>query len=482
MKLTCWSLMLVFFVSVLHAQTETASSFALNLDSCATKSSTKEIIVGDINLEGNTTTKDKILFREITFRSGDTLNCREFCEKIVQSRQNLLNRSIFNFVQMDTLHDANFSQVIHVNVSVIERWYIWPLPIFELADRNFNAWWETKDFRRANYGVFLTYNNFRGRLEQLKVLLRAGYNQNYYLLYEVPYITEAQNLGLGIQMGYSLSREVPYLTMDNKQLFYRAVDSYARKEFYASLKVSYRDGIHTSHSLSMGYEKSKYADTLLDLNPDFVESREGKYQMIHINYYFKRDFRDSKPYPLNGYYWDVDFHQYGFGLMPDEPLISTLKTTFDIYRPISKRWFWASSVTARITGSDFQPYFMQKALGYGNDFIRSYELYVIDGKSHALLKSNLKFALVQPTMRQLPLIKSDKFGKIHFAAYLNWLFDIGYAHNPKSNPTNNFQNKLLYGTGIGLDLVTYYDLVWRFETSVNQYGSAGFFIHFVAPI
>ena len=40
----------------------------------------------------------------------------------------------------------------------------------------------------------------------------------------------------------------------------------------------------------------------------------------------------------------------------------------------------------------------------------------------------------------------------------------------------------VFGTGIGIDFVTYYDKVIRFEYGVNDMGETGLFIHFVAPI
>ena len=47
---------------------------------------------------------------------------------------------------------------------------------------------------------------------------------------------------------------------------------------------------------------------------------------------------------------------------------------------------------------------------------------------------------------------------------------------------NFLDNKFIFGTGIGLDFVTYYDKVLRLEYGVNDMGETGLFIHFVAPI
>jgi hypothetical protein len=40
----------------------------------------------------------------------------------------------------------------------------------------------------------------------------------------------------------------------------------------------------------------------------------------------------------------------------------------------------------------------------------------------------------------------------------------------------------LGGAGIGIDMVTYYDIVLRFEYSVTRQGDRGFFISFEADI
>ena len=49
-------------------------------------------------------------------------------------------------------------------------------------------------------------------------------------------------------------------------------------------------------------------------------------------------------------------------------------------------------------------------------------------------------------------------------------------------PTSFLDNKFIFGTGIGLDFVTYYDKVLRLEYGINDMGETGLFIHFVAPI
>ena len=66
--------------------------------------------------------------------------------------------------------------------------------------------------------------------------------------------------------------------------------------------------------------------------------------------------------------------------------------------------------------------------------------------------------------------------------YLNIFSDIAYVEDNQFQLNNSLSNELLFGSGIGLDLVTYYDKVLRLEYSMNKMKETGFFVHFIAPI
>ena len=81
------------------------------------------------------------------FREGDTI-----CDMDVvkQSRENLLNTALFNFVDFDWVDESVDSKAL--TISVVERWYLWPIPYLAYADRNLRSWWEAKDWTRLSYG------------------------------------------------------------------------------------------------------------------------------------------------------------------------------------------------------------------------------------------------------------------------------------------------------------------------------------------
>ena len=119
-----------------------------------------KIIVNKIIIEGNKITKDYIVLRELLLKEGDTLFVKDLSENIKKSSENVMNTSLFNFVTIMPEFDNNNG--VKIKIKLIERWYIWPIPEFNLADRNFNTWWKTKDFNRVNYGVDLTAYNLSG--------------------------------------------------------------------------------------------------------------------------------------------------------------------------------------------------------------------------------------------------------------------------------------------------------------------------------
>jgi hypothetical protein len=100
----------------------------------------------------------------------------------------------------------------------------------------------------------------------------------------------------------------------------------------------------------------------------------------------------------------------------------------------------------------------------------------------------MKFQLINiplinlPTQR-VPLLKGPQFNKAYFASYLTLFSDWGYVDAADPNTQNNFlANTPLWGYGVGIDMVFYYDAVIRFEYSFNQLNQKGFFLHFLADM
>ncbi|NQU34271.1 MAG: hypothetical protein HQ521_13655 [Bacteroidetes bacterium] len=437
------------------------------------------VVIKSITLEGNKITKDRIILREIEFEVGSILKVSTLDSLIIKSQQNLMNRSLFNFA---TITKSIESNECNVNVKVIERWYIWPIPILQFADRNINAWLDKKDFGRINYGIDLNIENFRGLMENFSIILQIGYDVKLGFKWKTPYLTKNQIFGIGIDGSVKLNHEVAFKTVNNEELFYNSPSGYAQRNITTSIDLTFRLKYNYLHGFSIRFNQFIFQDTIFKLNPDFASSVQ-EFNYFTIDYGFKLNFRDYNPYPLAGFYFDVSVSKKGFGVFGDEVNNISLNAKFDHYFNIYRRWYFAYNLSAQIANENQRlPYFIKSGLGYHPNDIRGYELFVVDGQQIGIVKSNLKFELLPRTTFKIKWIKSTKFSDAFIAMYLNIFFDLAYVSDIYANGINPLANQFLYGTGIGLDIISYYDVVLRLEGSVNKQNKTGFFISFVAPI
>lgn len=440
---------------------------------------TAKVIVGKISVSGDKITHKPIILRELEFSEGDELSEKELDKKILNSKQNLLNQSLFNFVYIDKKQNNN---IVDIEVRVIERWYIWPIPLIEYADRNINVWWKTKDFSRLNFGVDLRVENFRGRKEILNIIAKGGYDQLYSVDWQIPYLNEEQTFGMGFKGTYKLNHEIAVATLDNKFIYYKSNTYYARIMSSAGINLTYRPGYRYLHQLDISLYQQQVADSVLIVNPDYTYG-DNSYNYMKINYTYKQDYRDFKAYPLKGYYFDIQLTKIGFGIFSEDVNQIMMDVNVDHYFNIYKRLNFAYSLRGRLSyTNNFQPFFLTEGIGLNGFDLRGYELYVITGQNIGVFKSNLKFTIVPMKDFQIKWLKSEKFSKVFYGLYANIFFDMGYAKEKYHYQGNPLSNQLLWGTGVGLDFVTYYDIVIGLSYAINKQNKRGFYVSMVAPI
>ena len=108
-----------------------------------------------------------------------------------------------------------------MHVIVTERWYIWPVPILEYAERNFSTFIKNREWDKINYGAWLQWNNFRGKNELLAGKIRLGYINEYALSYSMPNIGKKQQHGASVGFNLNQQNEVFVATENNKPLEYK---------------------------------------------------------------------------------------------------------------------------------------------------------------------------------------------------------------------------------------------------------------------
>lgn len=442
---------------------------------------TQQVTIEDIIIVGNNKTKDLIVLRELLIEANSLVNGKEFREMLERSRNNLFNTGLFHQVSVDYIPIG--PRKVKIVVMLTERWYFWPFPIIELADRNINAWWLTKDFSRINFGLYLFKFNFRGKKETISLRFKYGFTRQIGLTYNIPYIDKKQRSGLNFSFAFSTNKQLIYNTLNNRIQFLKELDQFNRKEINTNITYTYRRKIYSYNALSLRYTFVNISDTLKHLNPLYLGNSIQSLQFFSLEYVYRYDRRDYRAYPLKGYYIELNASQHGLGILKREKI--NMQYAYLMARKYfkwSERWYTGTSLKTKISTGRFQPYYLQRGLGYQNDYVRGYEYYVIDGQNFGLLKANLKYNLVKTGAIKLKKIKNNSLNRIQYGFYLNAFADGAYVQDNQFNELNKLNNTFLHGYGIGLDFVGQNDLVIRFELTRNGLNQNGFYLHFSAPL
>ncbi len=154
-----------------------------------------------------------------------------------------------------------------IEVSVKEKWYIYPAPQFQLVDRNLNEWINTynADLERVIYGAKFSHYNLSGRRDQLRIFLLTGYARNFSAVYSAPYSNRKLTEGFSIGAGFTQNREIIYKTSFNNGTFrYRDTSKgFVRNTFAVSGAYLLRKGFYKRHVFSLGYTFTSVEDSLV---------------------------------------------------------------------------------------------------------------------------------------------------------------------------------------------------------------------------
>ena len=426
------------------------------------------IVLNKVFITGNKRTVDRIILRELDLKEGDTVLRINIDTVLKINRNRIYNTRLFNEVKLTFLPDSSFTN--NLLIEVTERWYIFPVPIFELADRSFNEWWynQNRSLNRINYGIRFTDKNFRGRKEELSLTVQGGFTQKLELKYHIPYINKLQTWGTNVDFGFDQNKQTSYATIKNKQVFIRKENEILRERYRAGISFDYRKFFFGTHSFSLYYNYASIADSITILNPDYFGNGKKYQQFLQLSYYFTFDKRDIRAYAHKGYYFKFSYDQKGF--MPfDDIKIASFDLTYGKYLSLGRNFYLASLSKGKVYIADNIPYYNRRAFGYDQDYVRGYDLYVIDAQNFLLQRITLRKKIIETDLNIQSLLPIKQFSSIPLSLYLNTYYDLGYGYLKNPEATGDFlSNDLLRGGGIGLDLVTYYDSVIRFEYSINK--------------
>ncbi|MBX7125261.1 MAG: hypothetical protein K1X47_06180 [Cyclobacteriaceae bacterium] len=435
--------------------------------------------VNRILIVGNNVTRDRIIQRELSLHEGDSIRRDKLDTVLLLDRNKIYNLRLFNTASVRALELS--SRSIDLLVDVSERWYIFPIPIFELSDRNLNEWYQNynHDFTRVNYGMRLYHNNFRGRNEKVILSAQFGFSRRFELSYRIPNLDARQKRGLQVDFEFAEPKNAVYATKDHI-LQYLRLNTTVRRSVLAGISMTFRKNFYQTHGVRAEFRSTRIADTIAyHLNPNYFGNDHTTQWYTGLSYSFVSEHRDVIAYPLHGYQFTGLLYKMGLDL-GDQANQSIAMATYAHHLEIGPRWYLSNFSVGYLSRPDNPTYAQFGGIGYRRQIIRGYEVYVVEGPQYFLNKTTLKKRIFNRTytLEDMPW---EQFRHLPLAIYLKTFVDFGYVQNypyyQGLDLNTRLSNYLLGGFGVGLDMVTAYDGVFRFEYTMTREGRHGFFFN-----
>ena len=264
--------------------------------------------IRSIQIEGNEKTKNFVIKRELLFEEDSFYRYDKHFERLISlSKSRITNLNLFNKVDIETTIDSlnHYEVCIKIVISVVEKWYHWPIPFIEFSDRNFNVLGNLDfDPKRTNYGLYVFNYNLWGRNHTLKTKLKTGYNTKFGLEYRIPFLSQESNWGIKALMDYSSQNELWYETINDSLQFFKNDKNDLIKNTQAAIEVSKRLTPFTHFYLSTKYQYDQI-DSSVPTN-DYLINNAKDQNTFAIQCRIEIDKRNNPFFPTEGSFMSVD--------------------------------------------------------------------------------------------------------------------------------------------------------------------------------
>jgi len=432
------------------------------------------ICICEIKITGNRRTRENIIRREMQLRVGDSVTIGSLNTELQLLQQQVYNTNLF--LEVKPVLSLTAPDAVSVSLQLKERWYIFPIPKFQLIDRNINEWLHRYDgdLNRVVYGVKFTHYNLTGHRDLLRLTLLNGFTRNVAVSYFKPVSNKSLNNGFSLNVGVLQNREFIYrIDSANKPLLFNN-GQFSRKQFTAGIGYNYRKNIRGTHYFNINYTRISVADSLIDpkYNPDYFRDAVSQKSFFDFIYTYQYVNTNNITYPLKGTTGTLRINKRGLGLSGGVNMFS-VEGHYNRYWALPQEWYLSWQLSAKTTLPFNQPYINQRSLGYSDVNLRGLELYVVDGVAFGMSRQTLRKKLFTLNIRT-PL-KSDKYRVVPFTVFAKTYGDLGMVYNRDVLRTQ-LNNRLLYTGGFGIDILSIYDANLRIEYSFNQLGKNGLFL------
>jgi outer membrane protein assembly factor BamA len=399
------------------------------------------LIVNDIQILGNRSTKNYVILREMSLKTGDTLTQ----SALERDKNNIYNLGLFNKVDIEY---AVRQDTVSVFVIVSERWYFIPYPILGMKYR---------DPSKLYYGVGVMHQNFRGRNEKVYANIGFGYDRWFIINYQNPKITDDDDIYFsGV---FALQR------VHNLSTSY---GEYENSNIFMSGTIGKRFGFYQTFFSTIGYEIWQVNDPHMNR----TVSPSGRDAFFTASVQYRYDTRDNREYTTEGTLISLGIGESGFG----ESDVNLTGCGYDL------RQFFGfnrgSSFGVRTAGSftwgGVIPPYRHVFFGY-DERIRGYFYNTMEAENRISANAELRFPILLPRYLEINFLRIPEFQKLRYGLYFALFADAGKLWSRHQVIS---QQPWYSGVGGGLQFLLPYGFTIRAEAALNNLGNKEVFIDF----
>ncbi len=397
-------------------------------------------VVDSIAIQGNDITDKEIILRELTFNVGDTINNKI----LLYNSERVFSLGLFTKVRL--VRDPLAFPKNVVQILVNESWYIYPIPLAELKDR---------DWKKISYGFDVVIQNFRGRNETLRARTLFGYDPSLSLSYSNPYFIWDENIYLELALAYHDTRNISSIAK------YLYGGDFNQKFISAGIGIGKRLGLFQKAGISLNYNYIQ--------SPSYIKgisaSNDRIDRLFSIGASYSYDTRDLRQFAREGILGAASFEFKGLGIDGINYQIASID--FREYRKLigelGAKWRLAS----RFTMGKLVPFYDYSYLGY-SERIRGHFFDESEGNNLYLASLEFNYPIVKDfniSLDFVPIIP-DQLLSYRVALYLQMFGDTGATQFKGQHISINDFNS---GYGLGLTLLILPYNIVRFEVAFNEH-------------
>ena len=391
-------------------------------------------VIAAIAITGNSVTRPAIILREMTLHVGDTLDQDEldYCRKRIYSL------GLFNRVDIIATPEDSVTLVIDVD----ERWYLYPVPLLGIVDRDFNKWF---------YGIGVTHQNFRGWNEKVFVGFVLGYNPWASVSYSNPWIFGDEQMFSTTGFGYN--------KIQNKSILSKGGGPNFDEVHYSAFETIGKrfDQFHSAW-LSLGYKSVQVTDN----RSGRTISPSGRDRFPSVAVGAKMDTRNLAEYPTKGLFGYAEIGKKGF-FFGDVDFVSyalDLRTYIKLYGypTLALRAF------TKLSSGPGIPNYAHEYFGF-SERIRGHFDEEMEGEELAGFSVELRIPLFPEFYLHVPAMQFPEFSTWRLGVYSALFFDAGTTWYKHERPDLLNAPR---GYGAGLHVLLPYSFVLRVDRAFSE--------------